>query len=58
MPGPWAAITHQLRRAPDYNVTPGLPLPLHMAAKTAQYVLPHDGDSDESSGEEGSPPSQ
>lgn len=58
VPGPWAAITHQLRRAPDYNVTLGLPLPLHMAAKTAQYVLPHDGDSDESSGEEGSPPSR
>lgn len=54
VPGPWAAVTHQLRRAPDYNATLGLPLPLHLAAKTAQYVLPHDGDPDESTAERSS----
>ncbi|MFQ6197734.1 pPIWI_RE module domain-containing protein [Streptomyces sp. NPDC000405] len=52
-PGIWAAVTHQLRRAPDYNVTLKLPLPLHMAMKTTQYVLPHEDDTDESVAEEG-----
>ncbi|MFE3644256.1 pPIWI_RE module domain-containing protein [Streptomyces sp. NPDC059169] len=52
-PGTWAAVTHQLRRAPDYNVTLKLPLPLHLAMKTTQYVLPHEDDTDESAAEEG-----
>ncbi|WP_432009242.1 pPIWI_RE module domain-containing protein [Streptomyces bacillaris] len=46
-PGAWAAVTHQLRRAPDYNVTLRLPLPLHLAMKTTQYVLPHKDSTDE-----------
>jgi hypothetical protein len=49
-PEAWAALTHQLRRAPDYRSTLALPLPLHLAKKLAQYVLPHD-DSDFTAGD-------
>ncbi|MFC8624529.1 RNaseH domain-containing protein [Streptomyces anulatus] len=45
---PWAAVTHQLRRAPGYNVTLKLPLPLHPAMRTTQDVLAHEGDTDKS----------
>ncbi|MFH8220626.1 pPIWI_RE module domain-containing protein [Streptomyces sp. NPDC018057] len=50
--GAWAAVTHQLRRAPDYDVTLKLPLPLHLARKTAQYVLPHEDDTEGAAPEE------
>lgn len=42
----WAALVHQLRRAPDYRDTLGLPLQLHLAKLTEEYVLPHDPDAD------------
>ena len=38
----WAALVHQLRRAPDYRDTLGLPLQMHLAKLTEEYVLPHD----------------
>ncbi|GAA2811844.1 pPIWI_RE module domain-containing protein [Kribbella solani] len=44
----WAALVHQLRRAPDRRSTLALPLPLHLARKTQMYLLPHD---DEASSE-------
>ncbi|MFF0967461.1 pPIWI_RE module domain-containing protein [Streptomyces sp. NPDC003703] len=50
--GAWAAVTHQLRRAPEYDVTLKLPLPLHLAKKTAQYVLPHEDDTEGAAPEE------
>jgi len=31
---------HQLRRAPDYRDTLGLPLQMHLAKLTEEYVLP------------------
>jgi hypothetical protein len=42
----WAALVHQLRRAPDYRDTLGLPLQMHLAKLTEEYVLPHDPDAD------------
>ena len=42
----WAALVHQLRRAPDYRDTLALPLPMHLAKLTEEYVLPHDPDAD------------
>jgi hypothetical protein len=40
----WAALVHQLRRAPDYRDTLALPLQMHLAKLTEEYVLPHDPD--------------
>ncbi|MGE7434785.1 pPIWI_RE module domain-containing protein [Kitasatospora sp. NPDC001175] len=37
-PEQWAALAHQLRRAPDYRATLVLPLPLHLAKLTAQWA--------------------
>jgi hypothetical protein len=42
----WAALVHQLRRAPDYRDTLALPLQMHLAKLTEEYVLPHDPDAD------------
>jgi len=42
----WAALVHQLRRAPDYRDTLALPLQMHLAKLTEEYVLPHDPDVD------------
>ncbi|MER7909934.1 DUF3962 domain-containing protein [Streptomyces sp. NPDC096068] len=40
-PEAWAALTHQLRKTPDYGRSLlGLPLPLHLARKTGEYILP------------------
>ncbi|BAJ31842.1 MULTISPECIES: DUF3962 domain-containing protein [Kitasatospora] len=36
----WAALTHQLRRTPDYRSYLALPLPLHLAKLAGEYVLP------------------
>lgn len=38
----WAALVHQLRRAPDYRDTLALPLQMHLAKLAEEYVLPHD----------------
>ncbi len=42
----WAALVHQFRRAPDYRDTRALPLQMHLAKLTEEYVLPHDPDAD------------
>jgi hypothetical protein len=42
----WAALVHQLRRAPDYRDTLALPVQMHLAKLTEEYVLPHDPDAD------------
>jgi hypothetical protein len=42
----WGALVHQLRRAPDYRDTLALPLQMHLAKLTEEYVLPHDPDAD------------
>jgi hypothetical protein len=41
-PEPWAALVHQLRRAPNYRDTVALPLQMHLAKLAEEYVLPHD----------------
>jgi hypothetical protein len=42
----WAALVHQMRRAPDYRDTLALPLQMHLAKRTEEYVLPHDPEAD------------
>jgi hypothetical protein len=40
-PVEWAAYVHELRRAlPHYTEAAVLPLPLHLAALAAEYVMP------------------
>ncbi|MGY4999825.1 pPIWI_RE module domain-containing protein [Streptomyces griseus] len=52
-PEAWAALTHQLRRSPDYGRSVlALPLPLHLARKTSEYVLPTSWAEEEPSEEE------
>ncbi|GGZ14329.1 hypothetical protein GCM10010387_03040 [Streptomyces inusitatus] len=36
----WAALTHRLRQSPGRAPLLALPLPLHLARKAAEYVLP------------------
>ncbi|MFE2599611.1 pPIWI_RE module domain-containing protein [Streptomyces sp. NPDC059396] len=36
----WAALTHRLRQSPGRAPMLALPLPLHLARKAAEYVLP------------------
>ncbi|MFF5719872.1 pPIWI_RE module domain-containing protein [Streptomyces buecherae] len=36
----WAALTHRLRQSPGRTPLLALPLPLHLARKAAEYVLP------------------
>jgi hypothetical protein len=38
-PEAWAALTHQLRISPDHRNALRLPLPLHLAMQTSEYVL-------------------
>ncbi|MFG6195152.1 pPIWI_RE module domain-containing protein [Nonomuraea sp. JJY05] len=40
-PSEWAACVHQLRHAPDSDAPLALPLPLHLAKKAVEYVLPN-----------------
>jgi hypothetical protein len=42
----WAALMHQLCRAPHYRDTLALALQMHLAKLTEEYVLPHDPDAD------------
>ncbi|AXI78774.1 pPIWI_RE module domain-containing protein [Peterkaempfera bronchialis] len=39
-PEAWAVLAHQLRMTPDYRDMLALPLPLHLARKAQEYVLP------------------
>ncbi|MYR04453.1 MULTISPECIES: pPIWI_RE module domain-containing protein [unclassified Streptomyces] len=36
----WAALTHRLRQSPGRDPLLALPLPLHLARKASEYVLP------------------
>jgi RNaseH domain of pPIWI_RE len=42
----YLVLVHRLRRAPDYRDTLALPLQMHLAKLTEEYVLPHDPDAD------------
>lgn len=52
-PEAWAALTHQLRMAPDYRDMLALPLPNHLARKAQEYVLPVHRAGDEQEAEDG-----
>ncbi|MDI3420611.1 pPIWI_RE module domain-containing protein [Streptomyces luteolus] len=53
-----ALAMHQLRQAPDYNADLSLPLPLHLAGRAQEYVLPTIADGDENTEEGEAPPEQ
>lgn len=38
-PEAFAALTHQVRTSPDHRNALKVPMPLHLAALTAEYVL-------------------
>ncbi|WP_369202470.1 RNaseH domain-containing protein [Streptomyces sp. PU-14G] len=48
-----ALTMHQLRQAPDYNGALSSPLPLHLAARAQEYVLPTLAQDDEAAEETG-----
>ncbi|MFE2108877.1 pPIWI_RE module domain-containing protein [Kitasatospora sp. NPDC059463] len=54
-PEAWAALTHQLRMTPDYRDMLALPLPVHLARKAQEYVLPVQRTGDEPSAEDSAP---
>ncbi|MFD4396693.1 pPIWI_RE module domain-containing protein [Kitasatospora sp. NPDC058478] len=51
-PEAWAGLAHQLRMTPDYRDMLALPLPLHLARKAQEYVLPVHRAGDESAAED------
>ncbi|WP_432003288.1 pPIWI_RE module domain-containing protein [Streptomyces sioyaensis] len=53
LPAAYALVAHQLRQAADYKDALAKPLPLHLAEKAEEYVLPLPAGTDADSSDEG-----